>query len=125
MNTKRLYLSGPISGHDLEERRKAFKKVQKQFEETGWTVFNPLENGLSAEADTHEHMHRDLAVLTNEEIPFEAIYMMEGWLHSAGCKLEFDVATSIGLDVIFAVTVEDVSGDISGDISCFALTKFK
>lgn len=101
MNTKRVYLSGPISGHDLEERRKAFKKVQQELEEIGLTVFNPLENGLPAEASTHEHMHRDLAVLTNEDIPFTSIYMMRGWLHSAGCKLEFDVATAIGLDIIF------------------------
>ena len=27
--------------------------------------------------------------------------MMEKWTHSAGCKLEFDVATAIGLDVVF------------------------
>lgn len=96
----RIYLSGPISNHDLEERRQAFKKAQTVLEAEGFTVFNPMENGLSAEATTHDHMHRDLAVLTNEDIPFTAIYMMTGWLHSAGCKLEFDVATAIGLSVI-------------------------
>lgn len=97
----RIYISGPISGHDIEERRKAFKEVQTMLEAQGWTVFNPMENGLPAEASTHEHMHRDLAVLTTEEIPFDAIYMMEKWTHSAGCKLEFDVATAIGLKVFF------------------------
>ena len=104
----KIYISGPISGYDLEERREAFKNVQKQLEEEGWTVFNPMENGLPAEADTHQHMHRDLAVLTTEEIPFKAIYMMTHWTHSAGCKLEFDVATAIGLTVIF----EECNGPI-------------
>lgn len=97
----RIYISGPISGHDLEERRQAFKEVQKTLEADGFTVFNPMENGLPAEASTHQHMHRDLAVLTTEEIPFDAIFMMKKWTHSAGCKLELDVATAIGLDVIF------------------------
>ena len=102
----RIYLSGPISGHDIEERRKAFKEVQKFLEAQDWTVFNPLENGLPPESTTHEHMHRDLAVLTNEDIPFKAIYMMKRWTHSAGCKLEFDVATAIGLHVFFEEHLE-------------------
>lgn len=29
------------------------------------------------------------------------IYMMCRFTHSAGCKVEFDVATAIGLDVYF------------------------
>lgn len=104
----RIYISGPISGHDLEERRKAFKEAQTMLESKGWTVFNPMENGLPAEATTHDHMHRDLAVLTTEEIPFKAIYMMKKWTHSAGCKLEFDVATAIGLTVIFEEAINSV-----------------
>ena len=101
MKKRRIYISGPISGHDIEERRQAFKEVQWMLEAQDWTVFNPMENGLPPESTTHQHMHRDLAVLTNEDIPFDAIFMMRRWLHSAGCKLEFDVATSIGLDVYF------------------------
>lgn len=103
MKKPRIYISGPISGHDLEERRKTFKETQLMLEAQGWDVFNPMENGLPAEATTRQHMHRDLAELTREdEGRFTAIYMMKKWLHSAGCKLEFDVATSIGLTVYFA-----------------------
>lgn len=109
----RIYLSGPISGYDLEERREAFKKVQTMFEIKGWTVFNPMENGLPPESSTHEHMHRDLAVLTSEEIPFKAIYMMKKWTHSAGCKLEFDVATAIGLTVFFEEAVYSLHGNVN------------
>ena len=68
-----------------------------------------MENGLSADSTTHDHMHRDLAVLTNEDIPFTAIYMMTGWLHSAGCKLEFDVATAIGLSVIMEIDEQNTN----------------
>jgi hypothetical protein len=98
---KYIYLSGPISGHSIDERRKAFSEKEEELKALGYKVFNPTKNGLQAEASTHEHMHRDLSVLTSEEMPMTHIYMMEGWLHSAGCKLEFDVATAIGLSVIF------------------------
>lgn len=98
---RRIYISGPISGHDIEERRMEFKKVQNAFEERGWTVFNPLENGLPEDSPTSAHMRRDLAVLTNEDIPFDSIYMMNGWNHSQGCWTEFQVATAIGLDIVF------------------------
>ena len=101
MKKERVYLSGPISGHDLEERRRAFKEIQERVEKLGLEVFNPLENGLPPESTTHQHMHRDIATLSNEEHPFDIIYMMRNWLHSAGCKLEFDVATAIGMDVHF------------------------
>lgn len=101
----RIYISGPISGHVLDERRAAFSKVALRLRADDWEVFNPMENGLPADADTHEHMHRDLAELTREDRPYDAIYMMKGWLHSAGCKLEFGVATGIGLDVYFEEAV--------------------
>ncbi len=101
MNRKRVYISGPISGYDLEERRREFERVADMLVAKGYRIFNPMENGLPEDATTHEHMRRDLAELTNEENPFDAIFMMTKWTHSAGCKLEFYVATSIGLAVMF------------------------
>ena len=41
----RCYLSGPISGKDLEERKKAFQAVQVMLEAAGYEVVNPMENG--------------------------------------------------------------------------------
>lgn len=109
MSKPRIYISGPISGHDLEERRREFKRVQIMLEAQGFEVFNPMENGLPAEATTNEHMHRDLAELTKEgRNKYDAIYMMRRWTHSKGCKVEFDVATAIGLDVYFEETCEFV-----------------
>lgn len=112
----RIYISGPISGHDPEECRKKFKEVQLRLEGYGWEVFNPMENGLPFESTTHQHMHRDLAELTNEERPYNAIYMMRRWTRSKGCKVEFDVATAMGLDVAF----EEL-----GDEGNVSMTKFE
>ena len=94
---QRVYLSGPISGYDIGERRDAFARKKAELEGFGYEVFNPLENGLPLEADTRAHMRRDF----EELLRCDAIYMMSHFTHSAGCKVEFDVATSIGLDVYF------------------------
>ena len=94
---KRIYISGPISGHDMEERRKTFKMVQTFLEAQDYEAVNPMENGLPDGATTREHMKRDIELL----MTCDYIYMMRRWTHSKGCKVEFDVATSIGLPVLF------------------------
>lgn len=100
MEKKRVYISGPISGHDLEDRRWAFMCTKIQLEEQGYEVFNPMENGLPAEATTSQHMRRDLNELTREDKPYDAIYLMKKWNHSAGCWTEFKVALAMGLEVL-------------------------
>ena len=112
---KRIYISGPISGHDYDKRKEAFHETKVMLQAQGFEVFNPMENGLPPDSTTNRHMHRDLAALTSEDKPMDAIYMMTGWLHSAGCKLEFDVATAIGLTVY----MEDRDGQ------GFSIMKFK
>lgn len=71
---KRIYISGPISGHNPEECRKRFEEVEQLLTSRGYRVFNPMKNGLPFDADTHQHMRRDLNVLTNEVDPFDYIY---------------------------------------------------
>lgn len=94
---KRIYISGPISGHDIEERRKAFKKVELMLQAQGYEPVNPMENGISQDADVHDHMRRDIELL----MTCDYIYLMRKWTHSKGCMVELEVATSIGLPVIF------------------------
>ena len=96
-----VYLSGPISGQNYEERFKAFEEKEAMFKEMGFKVFNPMKNGLPKDSTTHQHMRRDLSVLTNEEITISHIFMMEKWTHSAGCWKEFEDAVSCGITVIF------------------------
>lgn len=96
---KRIYISLPISNYDLDERRATALAKQRELEEAGFVVVNPLNNGLPADAGTHAHMKRDFEML----LGCDAIYMMERWLHSAGCKCEFDVATACGLEVYIQI----------------------
>ena len=97
MEKKKIYISGPISGCDMRERKEAFEKAKLILDAIGYKAVNPLENGLPCNATTHEHMRRDIEILMG----CDEIYMMSKWTHSAGCKLEFDIATAIGLTVRF------------------------
>lgn len=98
MNKKRrIYLSAPISGYDLEERKDTFMKKQVELTGMGHEVLNPMENGLPDDSPVQQHMKRDIEML----LTCDTIYMMEGWNRSAGCKVELDVAVAIGLDVVF------------------------
>lgn len=100
MKEKRVYISGPISGHE-ETCEKEFERVEKMLTDAGYRVFNPLKNGLPFDAPTHRHMRRDLNALTNEDDPFDYIFMMKRWAHSAGCTKELENAISCGISVIF------------------------
>lgn len=100
MEKELIYISGPISGRDLTERRKTFAETAARLRADGFDVVNPMENGLPENATTHQHMHRDIEML----MVCDRIYMMKGWTHSKGCKVEFDVATAIGLPVMFQET---------------------
>lgn len=46
---KKCYVSGPIRGMDLDERRNAFKTAQIMLEAASYEVVNPIENGLPNE----------------------------------------------------------------------------
>lgn len=98
------YISGPISGYNLDERRKAFKNVQVMLEAAGYDVVNPMENGLPSDASTSQHMKRDIQLLTE----CETVFMMYKWNHSQGCYTEFMVATAIGCEVIFESKMSEV-----------------
>lgn len=94
---KRVYISGAIAHHDLEERREAFGQAERFLALKGYDPVNPFKNGLPAEAHWREHMRADIALL----LGCDCIYMLGGWELSKGAKLELDVASSCGIEVWF------------------------
>lgn len=92
---QKIYISGMIAHMDIDERRSTFNKAADYWRSRGYEVFNPFENGLSQDTDWHEHMRCDIRALTECDI----IYMLSGWEHSKGAKLELDVASSCGIKV--------------------------
>lgn len=92
---KRIYLSLPISGYDLEERRETAMQTEVRLHSLGYDVVSPLGSNWEAGLTTQEYMQRDLEML----LTCDAIYLMTGWNRSAGCHCELCVATACGLDV--------------------------
>lgn len=97
MSEVRIYISGPIDHHDINERKSAFSDAQLALEREGFEPVNPFNNGLPETAHWRQHMKADLQLL----LTCGYIYMLRGWEQSKGAKLEFDVATSCGLTVIY------------------------
>lgn len=93
---EKFYISGPIAGYDINERKLAFLKVQHMLESLGYIAVNPFDNGVPDDANWRIHMKADIAML----VQCDAIYMMPGWHLSKGCKLEFDVATSCAIHLM-------------------------
>ncbi len=93
----KIYLSGKISGTDLDYVRRLFDKVATTLRALGHEVTNPLCNGLSEAAPWEEHIAKDIINLMD----CEGIYMLQGWEDSQGARIEHAVAKEIGLKVMY------------------------
>lgn len=94
---KKVYISGAIAHYDLDERRAAFDHAARYLSIKGYEPINPFENGISQEAHWKEHMRVDIGLL----LTCDYIYMLRGWELCKGAKLELDVASSCGIQVLF------------------------
>lgn len=92
-----VYISGAIAHHDPLERRAAFARAERLLRLKGFRPWNPFRNGLPQDAPWRDHMRVDLAQL----LRCDRIYMLRGWELSKGAKLELDVASSCGIQVMF------------------------
>lgn len=94
--TMKIYISGPISGYDIEERKRAFGRVGEMLLAVlRCEVVNPMEEqpeGWSWE----RYMERDLELLEGCDM----MVQMRGWRESRGCRLEEQKAREIGMIVV-------------------------
>lgn len=105
---EKVYISGPISGYDLEERINTFSEEENKLKETyDCEVVNPLTD-LPEGKSWEEYMLRDLKMM----LECDTIAMLPGWENSRGAKLEFLVATSLGMEYIIDGVKERVKCDI-------------
>ena len=90
------YISLPITGYDLTERRETAAKIEAKLQELGFETVNPMSKGLPDDAPYSEHMKQDLKLL----LDCDHIYPAKGWENSGGCRLEVEVAMKCGLMMI-------------------------
>ena len=90
----KIYIAGPMTGYE-NYNRPMFNAVAQQMLSGGHVALNPatLPDGLSQ----REYMDICLAMLRCAD----AIYMLEGWEHSAGARAENALAEKLEMEIIF------------------------
>lgn len=100
---KRVYLSLPISGYDIEER-KAYAAKRKQDlltiykhiqEDIKYEIVTPFEVCPDTDKPYSYYIGRDIEALLN----CDEIFMCQGWEESKGCQLEIQAAKIYGKKV--------------------------
>ena len=93
---KKIYISAPISGHNIAERKLFFLQIEKQLAEQGFTPVNPFRNALPDSAPYTEHMKEDIRLL----LDCDGIVRPDRWRTSIGCEIESRVADICGIPVV-------------------------
>lgn len=94
----KIYISIPISGHDLAAQRAKAKEIADKLRKLGHEPVNPFD---TPEAPPDMSDKERYAYYMGEDIKrllmCDAIVICEGWNKSKGCCLEFHAASIYGL----------------------------
>lgn len=94
---KRIYFSGPMTGLP-DYNYPAFNAEAARLRELGYTVENPAENPLPADAPWHLCM-RDAI---RQMLTCDAVALMPGWQVSRGANVEVELAMHLQMKVVKA-----------------------
>lgn len=96
---KRIYVSLPISGYDLAERKQYARLVEMRLVEEmpkPLQVITPFTVCPDSDKPYSYFMGKDIEAL----LECDTIYMCKGWQNSKGCMAEFEVAKIYGKEII-------------------------
>jgi hypothetical protein len=95
MKTK-IYIAGPITGHDLAERKREFDFTSTLLELDGYEVINPMSLPHDHDKSWESYMRECIKTL----VLCDAIYLMQNWELSEGARLEFTIASKLKMKII-------------------------
>lgn len=90
----RLYLAGPMTGHE-ELNFPQFHRVAGKLRALGYDVVNPAEINVDPDAKWHDCMRADIQQL----VTCQAVALLPGWRNSRGAILEHHIAQALGMHV--------------------------
>ncbi len=96
---RRIYVAGPMSGYP-QLNFPAFHAAAAALREAGHHVENPAEIVADPNTAWLDCMRADITRL----VTCDAVYMLPGWEHSRGARIEHQLAAGLGLDVLHAAT---------------------
>lgn len=97
----RIYISGPITGHD--DYMKTFQAAEDRLREEGHEVLNParsindLMQSIGWEPSYNAILAMDLCMMRD----CDAIYMLKGYESSNGTRTERAMAVKYGLELMY------------------------
>jgi len=92
----KVYISGKISGLDIELAKQSFQEAENKMLELGYEVINPLKLPDNHDKSWESYMRVCITYLTK----CDAIYMLEGWENSKGANLEYYLAYELKIKVL-------------------------
>lgn len=115
--TKRIYIAGPMTGYP-DRNREAFAKAAKSFRDDGWDVIDPANQPWPPDVE-FESIEQERAYFLRKDIlallDVAAIALLPNWFQSIGARVEFAIASALGLDIFDAD---------NGDILPLTITAF-
>lgn len=89
----KIYISIPISGHDLSAQREKANEIADKLRKLGHEPVNPFDTpeapqGLSDKEKYAYYMGEDIKRL----FTCDAVFLCNGWSESRGCRLEAQTA---------------------------------
>ena len=94
---KKVYISGPISGHDFNHVKESFAKAEKELVKAGFEVINSVKDIIDTKGHTYsEYLRKDIVNL----LSCDYICILDGYLNSEGCLLEISIANKCGIKQI-------------------------
>lgn len=93
----RVYISGKISGLNIEDVTTKFNDAEEFLTLLGFEVVNPLNNGIHRDEPWITHMCKDLEMLHG----CDAVFFLNDWQESKGACVEYDFALRMGKNIIF------------------------
>lgn len=93
----RVYISGAITGLDIQEREGVFEEVEGWIKTFGLDCFNPFKNGYSQDSSVTREQHIKIDLVNLLEC--DTILFLPGWENSRGCLLEMNIAEQIGMPI--------------------------
>jgi len=92
----KIYISGAITGLDIEVAKEKFKQGEVVVREMGFIPINPLDLAQQDENTTWlDYMRADIKVL----VDCCGILMLDNWKDSKGAVVEYNLAKGLGLKI--------------------------
>lgn len=88
MSKKKLYISLPISGYQLDVVRREADTYKELWQDEGYEVITPFDLSPESDKPYSYHMGKGIEGL----LECDAVYFSPGWVDSKGCNLEYAAA---------------------------------